>query len=187
MEYKEKIAREKQLINLWDEIKLNKKDLADVILFNRDVKQIDFILFFQCMALVLENLEVNEEEIKKAPDKIEIDDIDEKLDTIFAGFFKNVEKVCGKDLRGEIECFLTYINDSKPINERVKAIEKIRMLAWKNLFNMKNDISVLMERYPQGSMETEDFMLIFKCVSMILLELDLKDQYNEILEKLKFI
>jgi hypothetical protein len=185
MEYREKIKREKQMIDSWEEMETSKQQLSQLLLNQRQLGPQDFILFFQCMILVVENVEIHKEEIEDSPDRLEVENTDEKFYNIFGPLSENVEKLCGKEIIGEIEYFLMSMDDSKTINERFDAIEKIRMSAWKNMSNKKDEIVELLERYPKDIC-ADDFMLIFKCISMILLELDMKNQERQMLKKLKF-
>ena len=126
------------------------------------------------------------EEIIKTPNKIDVENLDEKFKAIFEDLSDQAEKFCDKNVVGEIECLFTSLNDTLPVSDRITAINKIRMTSWKGLFYRKEEISELMERYPRD-LKGDDFILIFKCIAMIVLELDIKKQESEILEKLKFI
>ena len=155
MNYKEKVLREKQLMKHWEDIKCNQESLYDLFLHKRKFEPMDIAVVFQCIILVLEKLEIHGDE---------------------------VEKMVGKDIIGEMECFFITLDDKSSMAEKFQAIEKIKKTAWKIMYKRKEAINNLTKVYPV--LGVDEVILIFKCISMILLELDMQDQEKRLLEDL---
>lgn len=183
MDYKEKINREKKMLRHWDEIRPSGENLSDLLMNRRKFNPLDYITLYQCMTLVLENLEVYEEEIKNTPDNIKIKNSNSDFQKIFGELSMKVKKHIGREALREIECLFITMDDKSSIDEKFTAIQKIKKMAWKSIYKHKQDILEIIEIYP-GQVDKERIYLIFKCISMVLLELEMQRQEKELLENL---
>ncbi len=165
--------RENELRKAWDEIKKKRSEFHKLLAGKAKPDSFDVILFYQAVSLIMESLAVREKQLKNAPNKV--GDIGKCI-------IKEVEKEFG-DIAPEIACFLISENEKLPVSQRLDAIEKIRLVSWKSLFNQRHELEELSKRFP-NSLNREDMGLLFQCISLVVLELDMKDKEIEILDDL---
>ncbi len=183
MEFKEKITKERQLKENWDQIKKYERELSEILLMVREVDAHDYILFFQSISLVLEYVNFYEDELVASLAKIEETTITDRTKEVL----KNIPEELFDEIAPEMQLYMESDSDDMPIHDRLASIDKVRQLCWKRLYKRKEDIGKLCHKFPEpDAMGEEEYILLFKCLSMIILELSMKDQEIEILEKSKF-
>lgn len=181
MDYKEKITREKNLFEHWKDIRKEKQSLIDLVTQKRELQSLDFAVLYQCVILVLEKFEVYEEEIKNTPEEIIIENKIGLFDKALEEIIKDAGKGLGNSFVNEAICLLVAISDQMPMKERFNAIEQIKMKAWKNMYERREYIKEIAAKYPNFD-NAEDVFTVFRCISMVLLELDMQEQEAKILD-----
>lgn len=173
MEQKDKIYREKQLIEKWDELKDHKTQIRSLLTEKKKFTVLDALVIFQCLAIVSEYIEIYEEEIKNSKNVISIDysgiekaDISHTLE--FQASLKNVS---------------TMKDENSSNEERLDAIEKIRNTLWRNALIRKDEIYKVITNY-HNDLEADDLFIVFLCVSAVLLELDMKEEEIKLLDEI---
>jgi len=188
MDFKEKILKEKLLTKHLKEISIfDKERLADLILNKKKFQPEDIDAVFKCVVVVLEKLEVHEDEIKVTSETVENININAKFIEIFEPIIDELKKIMGNDISGkdildEIACFFVTLDDDASIDDKFRAIQEIKTNAWKTMYNKRKSVENLIWDYPV--LKAKEIILIFRCISIVLLELDLQDQEKILLEKL---
>ncbi len=189
MEFKEKIAIERKIKKDWDEIKEHEETLSEILMCKKEVEAFDYILFLQCANIVLEYIEFHKGTLEKIPKRIEGGLNPEGLSLLKDAkeILKNLPKHLTDQISREVEYYAKSADESVPVNERLEAVDSIRNLSWRQLYTKKSKVVSLCDRFPDpGEMNEDDYMLVFKCMSMVILELSMKDMEVNILESLKF-
>jgi len=191
MDYKERKLRENEIRKSWEALRDKRENLIALLKGGKELESFDTVLMYQCLTVVLEHLTLQEDTLKEITEERVVNEIgeDAKLDgfikslitTAFQGTTDNIEGLL-RSIAGEVENLMTAMNSDAPINKRLDAVENIKLNSWKHLFDRKEEISELSERFP--NVDKDDIILIYKCLSVILLELDMIDQEIEILEEL---
>ena len=183
MNYKEKVIREKQLMQHWGELRPQARSLSDLLLHKRDLLPMDLILVFQCLSIIVEKLEIHGEEIEKTSDVMEAKNKENQVfQEIFGDISKDIKGLFNENIAKEVMCLFTVFNDESSFDERFEAIGRIKSTAWKSMYNRKKDVMDLVKKYPDFNSGKEMF-LVFSCISMVLLELDMQDQEIKLLEE----
>lgn len=175
MEKKEKIYREKQLREEWLNLRSYRGNLHNILMNYKDISPMDRIIIYQCLSIILENICIYEDAIKNETNTIQ-------TKTKSEGGISQEQKII-EEIVDAVELLIITMNDKEPLSNRLKAIEKIKNTAWKTVYDLKDQISDVLERFDE-ELELDDIGYIFACISLILLELDLKDEETKILNKM---
>lgn len=161
MEQNEKIAAIAERDRSWAEIREHEHELAELVKAILDPSEItpsNFILFSQAIALVLTEITIFE-------DDFSIDDPSDS-GTVKKVFLRMMEEIG----------YMKTIGDEDLSNEkRLEAVSQLRHSMWEGIANKKNDIISLMAALPEIK-EDNHFILTLQCVSMVGLELELKNK-----------
>jgi len=173
---KKRIAKETNVRNRWKDIRSEREELTKFLSGEKDIgngtNARDLVLCYQCISLILEHISVYEQDIKKAPDKIEgIDPTPSKIEQLY-----------GESAR-EVFCLFVSDNEKMPIDQRLKAVEQIRLVAWKQILKEKQNLTSMVDE-TTNFQDLEEQELLLRCVSITILEMDMQDQEIKILEKL---
>jgi hypothetical protein len=144
----------------WADLRENEKTIASLLKGKKDLDPIDFLLFYQCVVIVLAEFMIYEE----PPSEMDID-----------------EGMSGSLLRTIREVgYWKDMSDEKLSSEkRTEALKKIRKSIWDNMFVKKDRIIKVQATYPD--IDKEDMHLMMQCVAIVSLELDLKKREIELM------
>ena len=182
MEFKKRLVKEREILESWDQIKKHEKSLSEILLMYREAVPKDYVLFYQCINMVLDYTKFYEEEIIKPSKKINKQPI---LDST-RELLKSIPKELFDKIANELQFYIQADNEEASISKRLEAIEKIRRICWKRIYDERGDIEKLSNKFPLEKLGEKEFVLLFKCISMVALEISMKDQEVGILENLKF-
>lgn len=147
----------------WAAIRKYRNTLVEIASGSREIQTFDFILFFQCLTLILTDIEI----YKK--DFIEIDDEAKKLllDETPANVLLKIIKEAD---------YWKSIEDKKSSGEkRLIAIEDLRKTVWGDIACREDELIKLVKIYPHIE-DANGLTLLMQCVSVVVLELDLKEK-----------
>jgi len=167
MNQNEKVVATAERDRCWADLRGNAKRLSELLLGAKDVKldPLDFLLFYQCIIIVLAELEFFEEEF---PEEVET----LKKDNAGAALLRTLRDTgYWKDM----------VDEKLSVEKRLKAIEKLRKSTWSNMFSKKDEILELQAGYPD-KMEDRKMHLMMQCVAIVGLELDLKRREIELID-----
>ncbi len=152
----------------WAHIREYRDALVEIVSGSRETKTFDFILFFQCITLVLADIALYEKDFPV------IDDEAKKLlfDETPAGVLSRVIK--------EVDYWSAIDDKTSSDEDKLVAIEDLRKSVWGNISCRKNELVELMKAYPKIE-DVVGFTLLMQCVSVVILELDLKEKELKIL------
>ena len=126
MDYKEKIEREKKLLEHWDILKKERDNLSNILTRDKEPTSLDTILLFQCLAVILEKIDLCEDEISQYPEDLDIEDDCGIMDMPIFDSVKNIESYFTLDIKKEIVCLMVIFDDAKSMNDRFDAIEQMK-------------------------------------------------------------
>lgn len=173
MEQKDKIYREKQLIERWDELKSHRDQINSLLTEKKKFTVLDALVIFQCLAIVLEYIEIYEEEIKNSENVISID---------YSGI-ENTDISHTLEFQASLKHVSIMKNENSSNEERLDAIEKIRNTLWRNALVRKDEIYKVITNY-HNDLEADDLFIVFLCVSAVLLELNMKEEEIKLLDEM---
>lgn len=152
----------------WAELRDNEDKLAELVKGKKNMDPFDFMLFHQCIAIVLTEIALFEEEF------LDVDKETKKLieDRSAAGALMRTLRETG---------YWKDMVDKKLSNEkRSEAIQKLRKSMWANMVLKKEKITQLMDLFPQLS-DIDDMHVLMQCAAMVGLELNLKEREIDLL------
>ena len=152
----------------WAEIRKYESKLSEIIAKSTPPCSFDFILFFQCIGLVLTDLALYEDEFL---------DVDEDIRKLFKD---NSPSGALQKILKEVDCWKSIGNENLSLEERLKAIEDLRKNLWGNLSCKRDEIVNIMQIFPLID-DLNDFALMLQCVSTVIVELSLKEKELELL------
>ncbi len=166
MNQDEKVLATAERDRCWADLRENADRLSELLRGKeKDLNPLDFLLFYQCIVIVLAEFLLFQEEFTK---EAEVSPVD-----------KGIGGALLRTLR-DTGYWKDMVDDKRPTEKRLKAIEKLRKSTWGNMFAKKDDIIKLQAIYPQ--LEEENMGLMLQCVALVGLELDLKKREIEILD-----
>lgn len=167
MDLKEKILREKGLAELWNQIKEKRNELVAIGL-GKKINAFDAILMYQCISIILENITVYEEKFKKDSNSKEAR--------------KSADQIIADMINKLIEITLTKCVDMVSAQKKIKAIEETRQINWEYLYKQRIKLIELSTDFM--NYKGKDSSLLYQCVYLVLLEIDLKQMEIDTLDKL---
>lgn len=175
MEFRKRLAIERSLRKKWDIVRLKREELACLITGKKQLENKNISLLKRCVDIVCDNIFVNGEEFLKKSEEL----ADIKKPTV-GGEEESFVKFSDRLVE-----FLGISEDKATISEKLESLDRLRAFCWRNLVEEKEDIFKLNKNFPLMD-DNIDILLLFKCVSMVVLELDMKDEEIKTLEKSKF-
>lgn len=146
------------------------RDYIESLLMGKKPSPFDFLLFFRCVGVVLNEIDLY---------YFEFLDVDSETKAILKD-----DTAAGTVLRTAKEAkIIKVIEDpKKEPYDRQQAIVDMRKSIWGTLTYRKNEIAHMMDRLPFLD-EAQEIVLLFTCLSTIILELDLLDTEVKIYDK----
>lgn len=170
MEESNRLAREAVRDGCWVEMRSQKEVLNSLATGRNIIDQSDFLAFFQCLTLVLTEICLYERDFIYSDKEIEGLLSDKSSEGPFLRIIKEVS-------------YWKIIEDKKNTQEeRLGILEKLRKCVWGHMVPLKDKLIQLVRKYPNIT-DSEDLALLFQCVSLIVVQLELKDKEIEILEE----
>jgi hypothetical protein len=173
MENKERFNRERNIVKAWQELEPHREDLHKILMNQKKVRPIDSVIIYQCIATVAENICIHEESIKNETNLI---DVKSEVGT-------RDKDVVMQDIMGCVKYLSVAFDGGRSLTDRLDAVEKIRNTAWLTAFKMKSSLNDLLSSYMDG-VEDENIGYVFSCISLVLLELDMKEEEARLLNEL---
>jgi len=173
LEKKEKIYKEKQIKNEWLKLQPHREKMHSILMSRARISPMDRIVIFQCLAIVSEYVDIYEDSIKNETNLIE--------PATLEGLSKEEQLV--EEIVDSVELLKISADDKEPLAKRLNAIEKIRNTAWKTAYDLRDKISDIIEKF-EDELDIDHVGYIFTCISLVLLELDLKEEEAQILNKM---
>ena len=176
MDKQERFRRESEDRKNWKQIREKKEKFCELLVGKDKLMPYDTLLFYTAASVILESLTLKEDKLIDAPNRIEGIEVDGE---------DKIEEVRQKygDIAPEILCFLISEDEKTDGAKRLEALEKLQIIAWKALFDQKEQLEDLCDRFSE-TINKEDMVLIFQCLSLVVLELDFQDTEVEILESM---
>jgi len=163
-----RLAQEAIRDGCWVEMRLRKEELNTLASGERRITQHDFLAFFQCLTLVLTEISLYEKDFVCS---------DGKIGKLL--FDKSPE---GAFLRIIEEASLwKFVEEDNSQEDKLKTLEKLRECVWGSMVPHKDKLIQLVRKFPHMN-DTEDMALLFQCVSLIIVQLEIKEKEIEILE-----
>ncbi len=167
MNQNEKVLATAERDRCWADLRENAERLSELVKGAKELKlsSLDFLLFYQCIVIVLADFMLFAEEFSKEAE----------------GSFKDggVGGALLRTLR-DTGYWKDMIDDRLPTEKRLQAVEKLRKSTWSSMFTKKDEIIKLQAVYPK--IEEDNMHLMLQCVALVGLELDLKKREIEILD-----
>jgi hypothetical protein len=170
LEKKEKIYKEKQIKNEWLKLQPHRAKMHNILMSQKGISSFDRVIIFQCLAIVSEYVDIYEDSIKNETNLIKAATLE--------GLSK--EQLLIEEIADSVELLKISADNREPLSDRLNAIEKIRNTAWKTAYDLRDQISNILENF-EDKLEIEDVGYIFTCISLALLELDLREEEAKIL------
>lgn len=170
MESSNRLAQEAVRDGCWVEMRLHKDALNSLATGRNAIDQSDFLSFFQCLTLVLTEIALYEKDFIYSDREIEELFFDKSSEGAFLRIIKEVS-------------YWKIIEDKKNTQEeRLGILEKLRKCVWGHIVPLKDKLIELVKKYPNIT-DPGDLALLFQCVSLVVVQLELKDKEIEILEE----
>ncbi len=176
MENNEKINREKKIILSWNELKSHKEKLHDILMGK--IGTLDSVVIYQCIAIVAENISIHKEAMRK------------QTNVIRNGCDKNLskEEILVENLTESIKFLSITFDSGCSLTERLDAVEKIRNTAWQTICKKEDELNNILAEYSGKVIEINnlgnDVGYILTCISIVLLELDMKEEEARLLDEI---
>lgn len=169
MDTNDKITKEAERDRAWADLRAKRNNIYDLIMGKNKFSLFDIVFCYHCVALVIEDLELYHEYYSY-------------LDEEAKNFITNPTADVMVDYIIKEKEVWNFINDEKQTTEdRIKKIEEIRRKTWAIAATKIEDFKKLLSVFPKIE-TTEDILLVFNCLALIVMELDLKDKEIDILE-----
>jgi len=165
----EKIAAIAERDRCWAELRERKDNNAALMHFSQkeDKGPVDFLLFFQCISMVLADITLYEED--------------------FLNIDKHMKQII--EDRSAAGCMIRSLReaghwqemvDKKLSNEkRLEAVDKFRKSIWASMVVKKDTIIKLAQDYPELESD-EQIHLMMQCVAIVGLEIELREKEIEL-------
>jgi hypothetical protein len=137
-------------------------DYLELLIGGKKPAPFDFLLFYRCVDIVLNEIDLYYYEILNVPQETR----ELMKDNSAAGLLIRTAKEA-KNIR-------VIDDEQKSVEEKQKAIVDLRSTIWGFLLYMRNDISEMGKKLPVLT-DDKDIFLLYQCLSTILLELELAD------------
>jgi len=157
---KAQAAKQADRDRYWAEVRDEKQRIL-AIFMGKDLDAKDIIFCFKCLILVLNDLDLYIDNFL---------DFDKKTRELLQD-----DTAAGEILRVLLEArTVKRIEDKKlSLEERQKALEKYKNIVWGNLIGKKKELIEVVQVFPHITIEQG--LLVYHCLSVILLQLDLAD------------
>jgi len=166
---KNKLIHQVQRDRIWADIRTYKEHLDKLVNGEMPFSTFDTALFYRCVKITIEETEMYEEWLKM--DKKVRDSL---TDTSAGGTLLKIYKE-NYNLR-------IILNNNATCAVKEKAMRDVRLSIWGGLLDDREDIVDMLANYPL-LINNEQIILLFRCLSTILLELSLRDiEINSICE-----
>ena len=151
----------------WAELRDNGEKIAELLKGKKELEPFDFILFYQCITIILTEIVMSEKELL---------DVDESTKALLED-----RSIAGSLLRTlrEAGYWKDMVDNKLKSVERLEALAKLRKSMWANMAVRKEEITTLMSEYPELSQEKMHTLM--QCVAMVALELDLRTREIELM------
>lgn len=152
----------------WADMREHKNRISQLVKSTKDLEPSDFILFYQCICIVLTEINIYGEEF------LDYDELTKKLlkDTSTAGSMLKIIRetnfwrdMCDKKLSKE---------------KRIVALNDLRKSIWANMTMKKSKIVKLMGSFPAVE-NPEQMHTMIQCATIVTLDMDLKERELELL------
>ena len=152
----------------WTEMRQQLSQLEKIIKGKEEFEPIDFILIFQCLTLIIAEIALHEKHFLSINEKTKKFFSDDSL----YGYLKRTIE--------EVKYWKIITNEELSLEKRLETIEILRKSIWGVISCQKNKLIDLMQYFPNIN-DSKDFGLLIHCVSVAILELDLKEKEIKLL------
>jgi len=185
MEYKEKIALEKQLIKDWEWIEEKREALTNIIFQQSNFEEEDCLIMIHCLNIVNQYINLYHEEIDEFNIKSH-----SKNENLFDEMTREYKESIILKVMKEFESIFTMSAERYSIEERLNAIECLKMRLWKNLKEKKDSIEYILLKGLISEhvkhISYYDSSVALKCMSLVFMMMHLKEREISLLEQLDF-
>ncbi len=164
----EKIVAIAERDRCWADLRDSEDKIAALMRGKKDFDPMDFLLFHQCIAIVLTEITIFEEDFL---------DVDKETKGLLED--RSSEGALMRTLR-ETGYWKDMIDKKLSNEKRSEAVQKLRKSMWANMVLKKDKITKLMGSYPQLD-DVEDMHVLMQCMAMVGLEINLKGREIELL------
>ena len=151
----------------WNAITGEKDKLVAITTDAQPLSPDDPILFLQCLTLVMTDIMLYEDSLTNVDE--EIKELIE--DHSAAGYLLRVMK--------ELSCWKLVTDKTKTSKEKLEAITSLRKCSWGAMCKQADDLLRVMQKFPMID-DPNELSLVIQCVSLVVLELDLREEEEKI-------